>query len=73
MALSGVVAESYSSSGAEHRARSGSVLFMVQYHREGSFRASTTPRKRLHWDYNMRVCAKEVSEMGYGIARLHGM
>mmetsp|Transcript_9405 Transcript_9405/g.21215 ORF Transcript_9405/g.21215 Transcript_9405/m.21215 type:complete len:214 (-) Transcript_9405:1844-2485(-) len=49
MALSGVVADSYSSSGALQRARSGSVLFMEQYQREGSLRASTTPRRRLHF------------------------
>ena len=48
MALSGVVAASYSSSGALHRARSGSFLFMEQYHLDGSLRASTTPRRRLH-------------------------
>lgn len=47
--LSGVDDDSYSSSGAEQRARSGSVLFMEQYHRGGSLRASTTPRRRLHF------------------------
>merc|ERR1719253_1201041 len=40
---------SYSSSGAEQRARSGSVVFMEQYQREGSLRASTTPRSRRHF------------------------
>lgn len=48
MSLSGAVAPSYSSSGAEHLERSGSFLFMEQNHLDGSLRASTTPRRRLH-------------------------
>lgn len=48
-ALSGVLVVSYSSSGAEQRARSGSFLFMEQYHLGGSLRSSTTPRSRRHW------------------------
>mmetsp|Transcript_20793 Transcript_20793/g.48939 ORF Transcript_20793/g.48939 Transcript_20793/m.48939 type:complete len:325 (-) Transcript_20793:962-1936(-) len=46
---SGVWAASYSSSGAEQRARSGSFLFMVQYHFGGSLRSSTIPRSLLHF------------------------
>mmetsp|Transcript_10336 Transcript_10336/g.29468 ORF Transcript_10336/g.29468 Transcript_10336/m.29468 type:complete len:309 (-) Transcript_10336:471-1397(-) len=48
-ALSGVCDASYFSSGAEHRARSGSFLFIEQYHLDGSFFSSTTPRKRRHF------------------------
>jgi hypothetical protein len=46
---SGVCGVSYSSSGAEHFDRSGSFLFMVQYHFGGSFFSSTTPRRRRHF------------------------
>mmetsp|Transcript_45704 Transcript_45704/g.111367 ORF Transcript_45704/g.111367 Transcript_45704/m.111367 type:complete len:223 (+) Transcript_45704:322-990(+) len=48
-ALSAVWGESYSSSGALQRARAGSFLFIEQYHFGGSFRSSTTPRRRLHF------------------------
>mmetsp|Transcript_20816 Transcript_20816/g.42847 ORF Transcript_20816/g.42847 Transcript_20816/m.42847 type:complete len:315 (-) Transcript_20816:856-1800(-) len=46
---SGVWGASYSSSGAEQRARSGSLRFMEQYHFLGSLLWSTTPRRRLHF------------------------
>mmetsp|Transcript_30597 Transcript_30597/g.45269 ORF Transcript_30597/g.45269 Transcript_30597/m.45269 type:complete len:217 (-) Transcript_30597:1305-1955(-) len=48
-ALSGVLGVSYSSSGAVHLLLSGSFLFMEQYHFDGNFLASTTPRRRLHF------------------------
>ena len=47
-AFSGVFEVSYSSSGAEHRDLSGSFLFIEQYHLDGSFFSSTTPRRRRH-------------------------
>ena len=40
---------SYSSSAALQLARLGSFLFIEQYHFDGSFLASTTPRRRLHY------------------------